>query len=83
MEKLHTSVTSAYLRDIKLTYSLLARVWWPKLRASVQNFFDECIVFKKTKDPTSLPTGLLHPLPNLTSRFTSWRMDFVTDFPLS
>ena len=83
MEKLHTSVNSSHLSARKLTYSLFASVWWPKLHASVSKFISACDVCKKTKDSTSLLTGLLHPLPIPTLTFTSWSMDFVTDFPLS
>ena len=83
MEELHNTVTGAHLGARKLTYALFARVWWPKLRDSVSKFIAACDVCKKTKDSTAKPTGLLHPLPIPTSRFTSWSMDFVTDFPLA
>ena len=72
-----------HLGAMKLTYSLFNRIWWPKLCASISKFISICDVYKKTKDSISLPTGLLHPLLIPTSRFTSWSIIFVTDFPLS
>ena len=42
-----------------------------------------CDVCKKTKDSTSFPTGLLHPLPIPTSILTSWSIYFITALPLS
>ena len=83
MGELHNSMTGAHLGAKKLTCSLFARVWWLKLHASVIKSISACDVFKKTKDTTSLSTGLLNPLLIPTSRFTSWSMDSATDFPLS
>ena len=83
MERMHTSAITSHLSTRKLIYSLFAHVWWPKLHASVSKFISACDFWKKPKDSTSLLTGLLHPLPIPTLQFTSWSMDFVTDFPLS
>ena len=52
-------------------------LWW-KIHFCIYIFF--C---KKTKDSTSLQTGLLHPVTIPTSRFTSWSMAFATNFPLA
>ena len=80
---MHISMTSAYFRARQLIYSLFDRIWWPKLRVFVSKSISAYNIFKKTKESTSLTTGLLHPLPIPILRFTSWCMDFVTDFPLS
>ena len=73
---------SAQLDARKLTYSLFAAIWWPKLHASVSKFIYICDVYKKTKNSTSFLNGLLRPLLIPTSIFTFWSIDFVTKFPL-
>ena len=83
MEELHNSVNSSHLGARKLTYTLFAFVWWPKLCVSASKLISARDVCKRTKDSTSLPTGILHTFPIPMPRFTPWSMDFVTDFPLS
>ena len=76
-------MTGAKIGARKLTYSLFAGIWWPKLLVSVSKFIFACIIYKKTKHLASFPTGLLHTLPITISRFISWSGNSVTDFPLS
>ena len=80
MEELDNSVNGAQLEARKLSYSLVAHVWWPKLHASVSQFISTYDVYKKARDSTSLPTGLLPPLPIPTYRFTFCSMDCINDF---
>ena len=77
------TATGAHLGSGKLTYSLFARVWWPKLRVSVSKFIASCDTCKHVKDSTTIPASLLQHLPVPPSRFSSWSMDFITDLPLS
>ena len=83
MEEQHTSLIGAYLRARKFSYSLFARVWYPKLYDSVSKFIATYDVWKKTKDSTSLPTDIQQILLIPTLRLTSWSMYFITDFSFS
>ena len=55
----------------------------PKLYAFVNKPIVVSDIYKKTKDSTSLTTGFMQPLPVAILRFTSWSMNFVTNFTLS
>ena len=85
MEDLLYTIIGANLGAQKLAHSLFARVWCPKLRATVcmPQFIAACQTCKWVKDSTSLRAGLQHSLPILNSHFTSCSMDSTTKFLLS
>ena len=67
----------------KLTHAHLQRVWWSKLNETVTFFIHSCTTCMQAKDSTAVPPGILQPLTIPESRFSTWSINFTTDFSLS
>ena len=52
-----------------IAYVLFAATWWPNLCASVSKFIDVYKTFKRVKDSSSLPAGIICTLLILDSYF--------------
>uniref|UniRef100_A0A3B4GQD0 Gypsy retrotransposon integrase-like protein 1 n=1 Tax=Pundamilia nyererei TaxID=303518 RepID=A0A3B4GQD0_9CICH len=66
------------------TVSFLRRLfWWPTLLQDAGEYVVACPVCAKNKMPTSLPAGLLRPLPVPMRPWSHVALDFVTGLPPS
>ena len=63
IEECQISALLDYLSARKMVNLLFQRVWWPKLHASVSDFYKECEVCAKTKDLAKMPPGALQLSP--------------------
>uniref|UniRef100_A0A8C1KNU4 Gypsy retrotransposon integrase-like protein 1 n=1 Tax=Cyprinus carpio TaxID=7962 RepID=A0A8C1KNU4_CYPCA len=59
------------------------RFWWPTLGRDSRHFIASCTVCTQTKSSSSLPAGLLRPLPTSSHLWSHVALDFITGLPLS
>ncbi len=65
------------------TQELLSRYfYWPGLTRSLKQFLHSCTTCQQTKSSTSVPTGLLQPLPIPNAPWQHISLDFVVRLPL-
>jgi len=72
----HSGVGATYHRMRKLFY-------WKGLKADVDNFVKQCEICQKSKHSTTLPAGLLQPLPIPSRVWQDISMDFIEGLPKS
>jgi hypothetical protein len=78
----HGTPVSGHL-GFKKTYELVCRYfWWSGLSTAVRHFCRSCEVCQRIKGGSTLPYGLLQPLPVPTLPWESVSMDLVTDLPV-
>jgi hypothetical protein len=53
------------------------------MREHIKSFIQQCTTCQQAKTPTTLPAGLLSPLPIPTQVWADIAMDFITGLPAS
>ena len=82
MLECHGTPFSGHL-GFKKTYEQVCRYfWWSGLSTAVRHFCRSCEVCQRIKGGSTLPYGLLQPLPVPTLPWESVSMDLVTDLPV-
>ncbi len=67
---------------IEKTYAALQRrFFWPQMLLDVKSYIQSCCVCSKAKHITDKPAGLLNPLPEPRTRWSSVTTDMVTGLP--
>lgn len=83
LEEFHSSPVGGH-SGITRTIALIASQFvWPKMRQAIKTFVQNCVVCQQAKTPTSLPAGLLSPLPIPSQVWYDIAMDFITGLPPS
>ena len=82
IEGLHVTSLSSHPGVWKLIHAFFQRVWWPKMSETVTFFVHLYTTCAQIKDSTAVPRGLLQPLSVPEFCFSSWSIDFTTNFPL-
>jgi hypothetical protein len=77
----HEVPQAGHVGRTKMLEKIQRYFWWPKLREGVEDFLRVCDACQRNKVDTSLPAGLLQPLPIPSRRWESISMDFITDLP--
>ena len=77
----HAVTQAGHVGRTKMLEKIQRYYWWPKLRGDVEDFLRTCDACQRNKVDTSVPAGLLQPLPIPSRRWESISMDFITDLP--
>ena len=83
LRELHDSALGGHMGAEKTYVALQKRVWWPRMKATVEQYVAACPVCQRIKDRTTRGPGLLQPLEPPSTRFTHYTMDFVFGLPQS
>ena len=67
----------------KVLEHVLSNFWWPRLRATVEEFCHTCDGCQRVKASTQKPAGLLQPLQIPKDTWESVSMDLITQLPLT
>jgi len=81
MSECHQTPFSGHLGTKKTVELICRNFWWPGLASAVRLYCRKCDVCQKTKGNSTLPYGLLQPLPIPEQPWESISMDLVTDLP--
>ena len=65
----------------RMATSLKRQYEWPRMKQDIQAYVSSCDTCQKTKASTSVPYGLLQPLPIPTERWADLTMDLITPLP--
>jgi len=71
---------SGYTRTLK---RVAAQFYWPKMHVDIRQYVQQCLVCQQAKHDTTLPAGLLQPLPIPNQIWEDIAMDFITHLPPS
>ena len=77
----HDDSTSGYEGQDKTVKRVMARFWWPGLRAYVRDYVERCTFCIMRKTPRTLPSGPMEPGPAPTQPFRVWSIDHLGPFP--
>src|SRR5437588_5849652 len=67
----------------KTTELISRRYYWPKMRATIKRYVNNCVTCQRTKLLRHAPDGLLQPNEAPSTPWKSISMDFITDLPAS
>jgi len=62
---------------------LAAQSYCQCMHVNVKEYVQNCLIYQQTKHDTTLPSGLLHPLPIPKQIWEDVAMDFITSLPSS
>jgi hypothetical protein len=83
LDEFHASPIGGH-SGIKRTKARIASLfYWPSLAKDVYHYVTHCLICQQTKHATTLPAGLLQPLPIPTQIWEDVAMDFITGLPNS
>jgi hypothetical protein len=78
--EIHGSTHKGFFKTMK---RLRAVFYWPKMKESIKAFIRQCDVCQRHKTETTMPSGLLQPLPIPTKVWAEVSMDFIDRLPKS
>lgn len=69
---------------VRRTHEMIRKIfYWPKMKATIEQFIRNCHICKRAKAPRDGYSGLLTPIPIPDRPWTDISMDFVTGLPES
>ena len=79
----HANPTAGHSGYHKTVHRAKADFYWEGMRRDIKQFIKECSICQENKHETTLPAGLLQPLPIPTRVWSDISMDFIEGLPLS
>jgi hypothetical protein len=83
LQEYHASPIGGHAGITRTMARISAEFYWPNMKSAVHKFITECLICQQAKHMTTLPAGLLQPLPIPTQVWEDVTMDFITGLPLS
>jgi len=83
MTKFHSSLVGGHTGIAKTTSRICSQFYWPKMYQDIKSFIKSCRICQQAKTETTLPTGLLQPLPIPAQVWDDIAMDFINGLPPS
>jgi hypothetical protein len=80
LAEIHGSTHEGFFKTMNQLKTLF---YWPKMKERVKTFIRECEVCQRHKVETTMPSGLLQPLPVPTKVWAEISMDFIDGLPKS
>ena len=77
----HDHPMSGHAGVTKTLHLAQRHFWWPKMRRMVGDYVRTCDSCQRVKASSSLPGGMLLPLPIPDQKWSVVTMDFITDLP--
>ncbi|GJY31067.1 ty3-gypsy retrotransposon protein [Tanacetum coccineum] len=83
LREFHETPSSGHEGVKKMLVELSALFYWRRMRKSVEDYIQQCMVCQQTKYSTQAVGGYLKPLPTPEGVWEDVSMDFITGLPLS
>lgn len=77
----HTSRIACHPGSQQTLFVAKQRFWWPGMERDIQDYVSACPTCARNKVNHSPPSGLLHPLPVPSRRWSDISLDFITGIP--
>ena len=79
----HDSVSGGHSGMARTIARICSQFYWPNMQEDIRNYVKNCTICQQAKSETTLPAGLLHPLPIPQQVWDDIAMDFITGLPPS
>jgi hypothetical protein len=79
----HTSPNGGHAGIARTMARISTQFFWPHMRHTISQYVKQCSVCQQAKHTTTLPLGLLSPLPIPKQVWEDIAMDFITGLPNS
>lgn len=56
-------------------------LYWDRMKKDIKNYVEQCNICQRNKTESTLPAGLLQPIPIPELMLEDWSMDFVEGLP--
>ena len=83
LQEFHDTPSGGHAGIKRTLVRLAANFFWPGMRQSVINYIAQCTICQQIKSATTVPAGLLQPLPIPEAVWDDITMDFITALPVS
>ncbi|GAU35592.1 hypothetical protein TSUD_295280 [Trifolium subterraneum] len=83
LTEFHDSPIGGHAGITRTLARISAQFFWPHMRQTISQYVKQCSICQQAKHTTSLPLGLLCPLPIPKHVWEDIAMDFITGFPNS
>jgi hypothetical protein len=83
LTEFHDSPLGGHAGITRTLARISAQFYWPKMRQTISQYVQHCSICQQAKHSTTLPLGLLNPLPIPTNVLEDIAMDFITGLPNS
>jgi hypothetical protein len=83
LTEFHDSPVEGHAGITRTLARISAQFFWPHMRQTVSQYVKQCSICQQAKHATTLPMGLLSPLPIPQNVWEDIAMDFITGLPNS
>ena len=84
MYEFHSTLFGGHSGFTKTFQRIASQFYWCGMQKDIKEFVQKCLICQQAKhDTTTLPSGLLEPLPILDKIWDDVTMDFITGLPPS
>lgn len=83
LKEYHTSPIGGHAGVTRTIARISAQYYWVRLKEDVKEFIKSCTICQQAKSSSTLPAGLLNPLPIPNQVWEDIAMDFITGLPTS
>jgi len=83
LQEFHSSLIGGHAGFARTLARISAQFYWPCMHKDITSFVQQCLICQQAKSATTLPSGLLQPLPIPDAIWEDLAMDFITSLPSS
>ena len=83
LQKFHSTLLGGHSGFTRTLQRITAQVYWHCMQKDIKEFVQNCLICQQAKHNTTLPSGLLQPLPIPTQIWEDVAMDFIIGLPSS
>ncbi|WVZ26157.1 hypothetical protein V8G54_004701 [Vigna mungo] len=83
LNEYHNSTIGGHAGITRTMARLSSQFYWPGMLKDITQYVQECLICQQAKSATTLPAGLLQPLPIPNQVWEDIAMDFITGLPPS
>nr|KYP71832.1 Transposon Ty3-I Gag-Pol polyprotein [Cajanus cajan] len=83
MQELHNSPIGGHSGIARTLARVSSQFYWPGMHQDIKSYVQQCLICQQAKSSTTLPAGLLQPLPIPQQIWDDLAMDFIVGLPPS
>ncbi|WVZ18389.1 hypothetical protein V8G54_005711 [Vigna mungo] len=83
LHEFHNTLLGGHSGFTRTLQRIAAQFYWHGMQKDIKEFVQNCLICQQAKHVTTLPCGLLEPLPIPTQIWEDVAMDFITGLPSS
>ena len=83
LQEFHNTLLGGHSGFTRTLQRIATHFYWHGMQKDIKEFVQNCLICQQAKHDTTLPSGLLQPLPIPTQIWEDVAMDFITGLPSS